>query len=415
VRVSNVPLTTKKKDLEEKFLDFGQVKRVWILPGKEGSETTLGFVTYAKASDASEVAKLTDLKIDEKVLKFKIAPNTKYRGDNLFKPKGDAVEVKDKKPIRQFIKTENTMRTNPRKARLIVRNLAFKATDENTKEYFEQFGELSEVNILRKPDGKLVGCAFLQYKNTNHAVKAIKEANAKPFLGRPVAIDWAVPKEVYKEAEVKKEEVEIKDEPLDEGESTQLDSSVEVKEEDEEEDGENPFDEDEEEDDDEDDPDLHIEKSQWFYLEESSFMSTQWKKRWFILREVTGTLEWYATNRMKELLGMVYLDNVMTEEKEDKSKLYKRGKGSTQKMVKYICMAVNSSGSASADKLGKKNKNNPEMMTGKTIYISGDKRYEIRAWMDAIARVGKKGDQGEKKRKTVNNEKNRKKEKSRRT
>ena len=63
------------------------------------------------------------------------------------------------------------MRTNPRKARIIVRNLAFKATDENTKEYFEQFGELSEVNILRKPDGKLVGCAFLQYKNPNHAVK----------------------------------------------------------------------------------------------------------------------------------------------------------------------------------------------------------------------------------------------------
>ena len=68
-----------------------------------------------------------------------------------------------------------------------------------------------------------------------------------------------------------------------------------------------------EEDDDDDDPDLHIEKSQWFLIEESSFMSTQWKRRWFILREVTGTLEWYASNRMKELLGMVYLDNVMTE------------------------------------------------------------------------------------------------------
>ena len=33
MRVANVPLSTKKKDLEEKFLDFGQVKRVWIVPG----------------------------------------------------------------------------------------------------------------------------------------------------------------------------------------------------------------------------------------------------------------------------------------------------------------------------------------------------------------------------------------------
>ena len=29
--------------------------------------------------------------------------------------------------------------------------------------------------------------------------------------------------------------------------------------------------------DDDDDPDLHIEKSQWFYLEEASFMSTSGK------------------------------------------------------------------------------------------------------------------------------------------
>ena len=34
-----------------------------------------------------------------------------------------------------------------------------------------QFGELSEVNILKRADGKMVGCAFIQYKNANNAAK----------------------------------------------------------------------------------------------------------------------------------------------------------------------------------------------------------------------------------------------------
>merc|ERR1719193_2287529 len=98
---------------------------------------------------------------------------------------------------------------------------------------FSKFGELAEVNILKKPDGKLVGCAFVQFKNINNAAKAMKETNAKPFMGRPIAVDWAVPKEVFKgppknnvekeeikDEDIKEEEIkeEIKEEPVDEDE-----------------------------------------------------------------------------------------------------------------------------------------------------------------------------------------------------
>ena len=63
------------------------------------------------------------------------------------------------------------MRTNPRKARLIVRNLAFKATDENTREYFGKFGEIAELALLKRDDGKLKGCAFVQYTDPANAEK----------------------------------------------------------------------------------------------------------------------------------------------------------------------------------------------------------------------------------------------------
>ena len=69
------------------------------------------------------------------------------------------------------IKKQKKQQYNARKSRLILRNLSYKATDEVMREHFGKYGELDEVNILKKADGKIVGCAFIQYKNKNHAVK----------------------------------------------------------------------------------------------------------------------------------------------------------------------------------------------------------------------------------------------------
>lgn len=75
---------------------------------------------------------------------------------------------------------------------MIVRNLSFKATPEKLQAEFSKYGPVKECNVLKRADGKLVGCAFVQFEKVNHAAKAIHHGNAKEFLGRPVAIDWAV-------------------------------------------------------------------------------------------------------------------------------------------------------------------------------------------------------------------------------
>ncbi|KAG6461464.1 hypothetical protein O3G_MSEX012656 [Manduca sexta] len=91
---------------------------------------------------------------------------------------------------------KNKMRIN-RNARLILRNVSFKATEESLREHFEQYGNILEVKLLKKPDGKLVGCAFVHFKNVPMAKKALLNTNMKPFLGRPISVDWAVPKDKY--------------------------------------------------------------------------------------------------------------------------------------------------------------------------------------------------------------------------
>lgn len=92
----------------------------------------------------------------------------------------------------KFRKSENV-----KKGRLIIRNLSFKTTEELLREEFQKHGALTEVNILKKPDGKLVGCAFVQYEKYQDSVNAIKNMNGKDFLNRKVTVDFAVSKDRY--------------------------------------------------------------------------------------------------------------------------------------------------------------------------------------------------------------------------
>lgn len=85
-----------------------------------------------------------------------------------------------------------------KRARLVVRNLSFKATEESIREHFQQYGEVTNVEVLKKPDGKLVGCAFVQFQLVQFARKAQHYTNNQPFLGRNIKVDIAKPKKLYK-------------------------------------------------------------------------------------------------------------------------------------------------------------------------------------------------------------------------
>ncbi|NXV24957.1 RBM28 protein, partial [Cepphus grylle] len=85
-----------------------------------------------------------------------------------------------------------------KKARLIVRNLSFKCSEDDLKSLFSPFGTVLEVNIPKKTDGKMRGFAFVQFRNVPEASKALRAMNMKEIKGRPVAVDWAVAKDKYR-------------------------------------------------------------------------------------------------------------------------------------------------------------------------------------------------------------------------
>lgn len=85
------------------------------------------------------------------------------------------------------------------------------------REHFSQYGEIQEIKILTRPDGKQTGVAFLQYNIVQNAAKAIHHANMQLLLNRPMIVDWAISKTKFSQ---NSEDVkpEIKTEPIDEDE-----------------------------------------------------------------------------------------------------------------------------------------------------------------------------------------------------
>lgn len=112
-------------------------------------------------------------------------------------------------------KKESKKFRTEKKARLIIRNLPFKTTEESLLNHYQQYGDVKEVQLLRRPDGKLVGCGFVQFKEVQKAAKARFHTNGKPFLGRNIQCDFALSKNKFVEKRDKKLENEVKEEPED--------------------------------------------------------------------------------------------------------------------------------------------------------------------------------------------------------
>eukprot|EP01135_Chromosphaera_perkinsii_P003146 Nk52_evm35s236 gene=Nk52_evmTU35s236 len=115
----------------------------------------------------------------------------------------------DKKNVQSFVKTafmrNSAMTTTEKKQknkkhRLIIRNVSWKCSADDMKKLLQTFGEVVDFNMPLGPKGKCKGFAFVEYDDFEGALKAVEEVNGKDIKGRPVAVDWAVSKNVYEKA-----------------------------------------------------------------------------------------------------------------------------------------------------------------------------------------------------------------------
>ncbi|CAK6968954.1 RNA-binding protein 28 [Scomber scombrus] len=176
--VGSLPASATNERLEEIFSEIGPLKQCFVVREK-GTEKCRGFgyVTYSMEEDAQRAMKEVK-EYDGKKLSVTVAKK----------------KIKDKKKPGQKSKG---LRKNCLRARLIIRNLSFKCSEEDLKQVFAKFGTVLESKIPLKPDGKMRGFAFVQLKNVAEAARALKAMNLKEIKGRQVAVDWAVPKDKF--------------------------------------------------------------------------------------------------------------------------------------------------------------------------------------------------------------------------
>ncbi|XP_045711707.1 RNA-binding protein 28 isoform X2 [Phyllostomus hastatus] len=189
--VGRLPPSARSEQLEELFSQVGPVKQCFVVTEK-GSKVCRGFgyVTFSMPEDVQralkEITTFEGSKINVSIAKKKLRNKSKEKGgkENSESPK------KEQKPKKAKVADK--------KARLIIRNLSFKCSEDDLKTVFAKYGAVLEVSIPRKPDGKMRGFAFVQFKNLLEAGKALKSMNMKEIKGRMIAVDWAVAKDKYK-------------------------------------------------------------------------------------------------------------------------------------------------------------------------------------------------------------------------
>ena len=80
--------------------------------------------------------------------------------------------------------------------KVYVGNLAFTVKEEELREKFATYGELTEVTIIMdRMSGRSKGFGFVTFANDEDAKKAIAELDGKEFQGRNIKVNEAKPME----------------------------------------------------------------------------------------------------------------------------------------------------------------------------------------------------------------------------
>ena len=78
---------------------------------------------------------------------------------------------------------------------IYVGNLALKATEDEVRQAFAEFGQVTEVRlIVDKFSGESRGFGFVEMPSKAEAEKAIEEMNGKEFMERALNVNEARPK-----------------------------------------------------------------------------------------------------------------------------------------------------------------------------------------------------------------------------
>jgi len=78
---------------------------------------------------------------------------------------------------------------------IFISNLSFRVNDEDLKQLFEEYGEISSARVITdKYTGKSRGFGFVEMNSDSDAKKAIEELDKAEYDGKVITVSVARPK-----------------------------------------------------------------------------------------------------------------------------------------------------------------------------------------------------------------------------
>ena len=180
--VKNVDVEVDAKEFEELFAKYGEITSATLSTDEAGTSRGFGFVNYANHEDAvTAVDSLNEKEHKGKVLYVGRAQKKSEREDELRKQYAAAREEKMSKyqGVNVFIK-----------------NLDDEVDDEQLRQEFSPFGEITSAKVMMDDQGTSKGFGFVCFSTPEEASKAVTDMNQRMVAGKPLYVALAQRKDV---------------------------------------------------------------------------------------------------------------------------------------------------------------------------------------------------------------------------
>ncbi|ENH61836.1 Polyadenylate-binding protein, cytoplasmic and nuclear [Fusarium oxysporum f. sp. cubense race 1] len=167
VFIKNLDVAIDNKALHDTFAAFGNILSCKVAQDENGNSKGYGFVHYETDEAASQAIKhVNGMLLNEKKV---------YVGHHI--PK------KDRQSKFEEMKANFT--------NVYVKNIAPDVTEDDFRELFEKFGDVTSSSLARDQEGKSRGFGFVNFTTHESASKAVDDLNGKDFHGQDLYVGRA--------------------------------------------------------------------------------------------------------------------------------------------------------------------------------------------------------------------------------
>eukprot|EP00730_Choanoeca_flexa_P014396 TRINITY_DN6280_c0_g1_i1.p1 TRINITY_DN6280_c0_g1~~TRINITY_DN6280_c0_g1_i1.p1 ORF type:complete len:608 (+),score=219.06 TRINITY_DN6280_c0_g1_i1:73-1824(+) len=179
VFVKDLPDEMTDEKFKEMFAPFGEITSFKLMKGRE--DKYIGFVAYAESAQAkAAVADMHEKDTDGRQLYVQRAQSKSERMAML---------------RRQYEQRKRAMQSKYQAGNLYVRNFPDDFTEENLREMFSKYGNITSIKIAKYEDGSSKGFGFVCFSSQEEATAAQIELHSKMVEGRPLHVSMHQTKE----------------------------------------------------------------------------------------------------------------------------------------------------------------------------------------------------------------------------